>query len=264
MESFNTFDIINNLNEINDDIEDLTDFFKTYTIESLHKKKKEAYEASVLCHTKKMENPTKYKIVQLFNKLQKENINYIADELLKINIKSLDEFNTMFQRIYTGLQNNNVLFRKCMGDFCFLIKNYTFKITEGFDTNTEIVFGSFLLGKAKEKYTMSIDFKNTDYNLNFGKQTMLIISSLHNSKLLNDGILNTILTDYINLLNTEQIAENNLINNALLQLNVLIENIENKNIIENIREFLINYLKKNENNLDIQTYLTCEITLTKK
>jgi hypothetical protein len=264
MESFNTFDIINNLNEINEDIEELTDFFKTYTIESLHKKKKEAYEASVLCHTKKMENPTKYKIVQLFNKLQKENINYIADELMKINIKSLEEFNTMFQRVYTGLQNNNILFRKCMGDFCFAIKNYTFQITEGFDTNTEIVFGPFLLSKIKEKYTLSIDFKSIDYNLNFGKQIMLIISTLYNSRLLNDVILNTILTDYINLLNTEPISENNIINNALLQLNVLIENIENKNIIENIKLFLINYLKTNENSLDIQTFLTCEITLTKK
>jgi hypothetical protein len=264
MESYNTFEIINNLNEINEDIEELTDFFKTYTIESLHKKKKEAYEASVLCHTKKMENPTKYKIVQLFNKLQRENINYIADELLKINIKSLEEFNTMFQRVYTGLQNGNLLFRKCMGDFCFAIKNYNFKITEGFDTNTEIIFGTFLLGKTKEKYTTSIDFKSIDYNLNFGKQTMLIISTLYNSKLLNDVILNNIFTDYINLLNNEPISENNVINNALLQLNVLIENIENKNVLENIKEFLINYLKTNENNLDIQTYLTCEITLTKK
>ena len=263
MEPYNTFDIINNLNNINEDIEELTEFFKTYTIASLNKKKKEAYDAATLCHTKKMENPIKYKIIQLFNKLQKENINFIADELMKINISNTEEFNTLFQRVFTGLQNNNPLFRKCMGDLCFIIKNYTLQFKEGFDTNTEINFGLFLLSKTKEKYISSINFKNIDYNLNFGKQTMLIISTLHNSKVLNDHVLNSILNDYINLLNTEEINGNNLINNALLQLIVLIENIENKSLTENIKKNLLDFLSKNETKLDIQTYLTCEIILNK-
>jgi len=261
MNRYDSMEIDEKLNTINEEVEELTQFFKTYTIEKLHNKKMEAYNASMLCHIKKAENPTKYKIIQIFNKLQADNIIQMSEELLKLNIQTTDEINTLMQRIYLGLQNSNPVFKKNTGLFCYQCRNFTFKIAHDFDKNTEVIFGTFLLNKAKEKYNVAIDINNVDYNLNTGKQTMVLVSSLHNCELLNNNILNKIFTDYINLLNNTEISPKNL-ENLLLQLCVLLEFIENKTEIENIKNFVLNYLQTNKNNIGIQTRLTCENALT--
>ena len=234
------------LNTVTDENEEVNNFFSTFTFSNILNQIMDKGNSAYVFKNAMKEDTTKSKIVSALNKLHQQNLTKIISMIREITFQTEDELNELVNQCIQKIKRDSDQIRPLVAALCWELLSTYFLTASG----EKIYFRKLLLTAVKNDYIENTKFSDENWTKERGEKSMILIGTLFNSKIVEEKVMTSIITDFKNkiIYNDDGVEEDFIIvDKSIHQLSCLISTIiktdDTKNIFGDLDIFLEKEMK---------------------
>jgi len=190
---YNSEDLTKKLNSVTEYNDEIINFFNNFSFNTVVNQNLAKGNSTYVFKNAIKEDTTKSKIVQLLNKLHQQNLSKITTMIREIIFQTQDEVNELISQCITKIKRDNDQIRPLVATLCFELLSTYFETLN----HEKIYFRKLLLKEVKLDYLRSIDYDNEEWTRDAAEKTMILVSTLYNSNIIETNIMASIINDFI-------------------------------------------------------------------
>lgn len=233
------------LNTVTDENDEVNNFFSTFSFTSILNQNIEKGNSAYVFKNAMKEDTTKTKIVSALNKLHQQNLSKIISMIREITFQSEDELTELVNQCIHKIKRDTEQIRPIVAALCWELLS-TYFLTA---TGEKMYFRKILLTAVKNDYIENTKFSDENWTKERGEKSMVLIGILFNSKIVEEKVMSSILSDFKNKITYNDNGGEEYftaVDKSIHQLSCLISTIiktdDNKNIFGDLDNFLENQM----------------------
>lgn len=240
---FNPVELVSVLNNVTEENDEIHKFFSTFSFNKIINQNLDKGNSVNIFKNIIKENTTKSKITSALNKLNNQNLSKIYGMIREITFQTEDELNELVNQSIEKIKNDSGQIKPVVSALCFELLS-TYFLTS---TDEKIYFRKLLLTAVKNDYIRNMDYTREDWTKEDGDSSMTLIGVLFNSKIIDDKIMTSIISELKNRIKynsdgDEQYFSNveKAINQLYCLISTIVKNEDTVKIYGNLDMFLEN------------------------
>ena len=238
-------DLIAQLNTVTDINEEVAQFFSTFSFTNILNQNIDKGNSAYIFKNVMKEDTTKSKIISALNKLHQQNLTKVIAMIREITFQTEDELNELVNQCMQKIKRDSDQNKPLVGALCWELLS-TYFLTA---TGEKIYFRKLLLTAVKNDYIENTKYLDESWTREKGERTMVLIGILFNSKIIEEKIMSSIISDFIPKIAYKEggVQEDyDIVEKSIHQLSCLVSTIikreENVNIYGDLDGFLENQM----------------------
>jgi hypothetical protein len=233
------------LNNVNDENQEVLNFFSTFSFTDVLTQNAEKENSAYVFKNVMKEDTTKSKIISALNKLHQQNLTKIISMIREITFQTEDELNELVNQCIQKIKKDSDQIKPLVAALCWELLSTYFLTASG----EKIYFRKLLLTAVKNDYIENTQFTDEHWTKERGEKSMVLIGTLFNSKIVEDKVMSSIISDFKNkILYKENGVEEDflIVDKSIHQLSCLVSTIiktqETKTVFGDLDIFLENQM----------------------
>jgi hypothetical protein len=212
------------LNDVTEENQEVNNFFSSFSFTKILNQNMDKGNSAYVFKNAMKEDTTKSKIISALNKLHQQNLTKIISTIREITFQTEDELNELVNQCIQKIKRDSDQIRPLVAAMCWELLSTYFLTASG----EKIYFRKLLLTAVKNDYVENTKFTDENWSREKGEKSMVLIGTLFNSKIVEDKVMSSIISDFKNLIlyNENGLQEDFLIvEKSIHQLSCLISTI---------------------------------------
>lgn len=246
-------DLINQLNTVTEINKDVSNFFSTFSFSNILNQNIDKGNSAYVFKNAMKEDTTRSKIILALNKLHQQNLTKIISMIREITFQTEDELTELVNQCTQKIKRDNDQIRPLVAALCWELLS-TYFLTA---TGEKIYFRKLLLTAVKNDYIENTNYLDDSWTKEKGEKSMVLIGTLFNSKIIEEKIMSSIISDFKNKITYKEGGtqeDYDIVEKSIHQLSCLISTIIRKDDVENIYGNLDEFL---ENQISVYEEKKC-------
>lgn len=238
-------DLITQLNTVTDINEEVAQFFSNFSFSNILNQNIDKGNSAYIFKNVMKEDTTKSKIISALNKLHQQNLTKVISMIREITFQTEDELNELVNQCTQKIKRDSDQIKPLVAALCWELLS-TYFLTA---TGEKIYFRKLLLTAVKNDYIENTKYLDESWTREKGEKSMVLIGILFNSKIIEEKIMSSIISDFRNKIiykegGTQE--DYDIVEKSIHQLSCLVSTIikreETINIYGDLDEFLENQM----------------------
>jgi len=187
-------ELVSQLNTVNDINSEVSHFFSTFSFSNILNQNIDKGNSTYVFKNVMKEDTTKSKIIFALNKLHQQNLTKVISMIREIVFQTEDELNELVNQCIQKIKRDNEQIKPLVATLCWELLSTYFLTAEG----EKIYFRKLLLTAVKNDYIENTKYTDESWSREKGEKSMVLIGILFNSKIIEEKIMSSIISDFRN------------------------------------------------------------------